>query len=64
MKEVYDGVKVDKKETKENYGSDYLLLNNHEVSLLNSFVMFRDRNRTKPPAMRVRAEEAVALREK
>ena len=39
MKEVYDGVKVDKKETKENYGSDYILLSNHEVSLLNSFVL-------------------------
>ena len=28
------------------------------------FIMFRDRNRIKPPAMRVRPEKAIALREK
>ena len=28
------------------------------------FIMFRDRNIIKPPAMRVRAEKAIALREK
>ena len=32
--------------------------------MLSFLIMFRGRNIIKPPAMRVRAEEAMALREK